>query len=84
MERRHYFGSVELEPGVRVPDHTKLPNRAVTIDLICDTVQPMCWRAEVKVFGHVVIQTDAFDNDGAAGRDAEDAFVEKIVGLLRD
>lgn len=84
MEIRHYLGGVELKPGVRVPHHTNLPNRAVAIDLICDTVQPMCWRAEVKVFGHVVIQTGAFNNDGAAGRAAENAFVEKIVGLLRD
>ncbi|GEB15577.1 hypothetical protein GUY44_27095 [Pimelobacter simplex] len=84
MEIRHYLGNVELKPGVRLPHHTNLLNRAVTIDLICETVQPMCWRAEVKVFGHSIIQTETFSNDDAAGRAAEQAFVEKFVGLLKD
>lgn len=84
MEMKHYLGAVELRSGVRVPHHTNLLQRAVTTDLICESVQPMCWRAEVKVFGRAIIQTETFNNDAAAGRAAGDAFVEKIVGLLTD
>ncbi|WP_332643277.1 hypothetical protein [Aeromicrobium sp.] len=81
---RYAYDGQELKPGIAVRHQTN--NGSLTFDffVVLDSDSPDAWHGEVRLRGRTLIRTNSFANEAMAGKAAEDAILERLVGILAD
>lgn len=80
--RRRTASGDEIKPGLRQRHRSNREVLKFEFYTVMDTAQPDSWHGEVRFSGQIILTTDSYASDAAAGRAAEEALADRILGLF--
>jgi hypothetical protein len=80
--RASFVEGYQVRAGLRIPWDSNHERLSFSFFAVCDETAPLQWHGEVVFAGQVLHRTRAFESHHLAGRAAERALVERVVGLF--
>ncbi|MCW2799474.1 MAG: hypothetical protein JWQ70_946 [Aeromicrobium sp.] len=82
--KRFNAADEEIKPGLRQSHPTNFESIKFDYYVVLDAEQPDRWHGEVLLRGRTIITTGQHPNELIAGRAAESALLERLIGALSD
>ena len=77
-----FIDGYQVRAGLRIPWDSSHERLSFSYFAVCDGTEPQTWHGEVVFAGQVLHRTASFDSHHLAGRAAERALVQRLVGLF--